>query len=160
MIIDGGASYKCYWTDMTRLACIGNPSSKQKEMFDTALNALNAALSAVKTGATTADVANAAAEAIRERGYEKHSPYASIGHGVGLEIHEPPSVSQHNTTVLTAGNVLAIEPTIFATASLKYMQEGFARGEGTGDFFVEDNIEVTPNGFRNLTPMDRDLWIA
>jgi len=61
---------------------------------------------------------------------------------------------------LNTGNVLAIEPIIFATASLKYMQDGFAKGEETGDFFVEDNIVVTPNGLRNLTTMEHDLWIV
>ena len=61
---------------------------------------------------------------------------------------------------LKEGNVLAIEPIIFDTVSLKYMQEGIARGEGTGDFFVEDNIIVTSSGYRNLTPMEHTLWIV
>ena len=158
--IDGGVGYKSYWCDMTRLACIGTPSSKQKEMFDAAFNAQDAALRAVKAGATFADVANAAVDVIRERGYEKHSPHTSIGHGVGLEIHEPPSVSRNNRTTLAAGNVLAIEPTVLANASLTYMYEGIAKGEGTCDFFIEDNILVTKSGLKNLTPMDRDLWIS
>ncbi len=157
VIIDGGVSFKGYWADMTRLACIGNPSSNQMEKYNIALSALNAAMSTVKLGVTISDVAKAAAEVFNEFGYEKNSPYNSIGHGVGLEIHEPPFISQTNSLKLMEGNVLALEPIIFDTVSLSYMEEGIARGEGTGDFFIEDNIIVTSNGYRNLTPMEHAL---
>ena len=160
VIIDGGVSFKGYWADMTRLACIGNPSSNQMEKFNTALSALNAAMSTVKLGVSISDVAKAAVDVINECGYAKNSPYNSIGHGVGLEIHEPPFISQTNPSNLVEGNVLALEPIIFDTVSLNYMQEGKARGEGTGDFFVEDNIIVTSSGYKNLTPMEHALWIV
>ncbi|MFX0013213.1 MAG: M24 family metallopeptidase [Promethearchaeota archaeon] len=159
VIVDGGVAYKSYWCDFTRLACIGTPNQKQKDMYETALDALIVALSTVKAGVTISNVKGAADELFRERGYEENNLDTSCGHGVGLEIHEPPSISRLNETLLNSGNVLAIEPMIYATATIKYMQEGIAKGERTCDFFLEDNIVVTSNGFQNLTPMDRELWI-
>ncbi|MFX0210272.1 MAG: M24 family metallopeptidase [Candidatus Hodarchaeota archaeon] len=160
VIIDGGVAYKSYWCDFTRLACIGKPSLKQQEMFDTALEAHTSALSTVKAGVPIKDVKNASDGVFRERGYAKQCPDDSCGHGVGLEIHEPPRITLDNKTQLKTGYVLAIEPMIYSTTSLNYMEKGIAKGENTCDFFLEDNIVVTARGFSNLTPMEYDMWIV
>ncbi|MFX1514279.1 MAG: M24 family metallopeptidase, partial [Promethearchaeota archaeon] len=135
-------------------------SSKQQEMFDIAYEAQKVALSVIKEGVRIGEVKTASDDVFRERGYIKQCPDDSCGHGVGLEIHEPPRITQDNKTLLKTGYVLAIEPLIYSTTSLSYIRDGIAKGEDTCDFFLEDNIAVTSSGFRNLTPMEHDLWIV
>ncbi len=168
VILDGGITYKGYWCDITRLTCIGPPSKRQKELFDACLEAELAGLEAMQPGAKISEVCKVVEQVLEKRGLTKNIfPGQQIGHGVGLEIHEPPFIKIHKDSsiianddiVIEPGMVLAIEPLIYDDPVLKSVIEGYTPG-GEGVFFVEDNVLVTEKGPENLTPIPRELNIV
>jgi Xaa-Pro aminopeptidase len=152
VIFDGGTNENGYWTDIIRLACVGEPTQKQKEMFDACLKANVAAISELRAGQKISKPYDAANKVFEEKGFPKVG--GRIGHGVGLDIHEPPSLGPPNLeTVMKPNMVFAVEPTI--------VDEPIYHGRtGEGIFMVEDNVLVTSKGPEILTPLKKDLWIA
>jgi len=160
IVVDGGTHYKGYFSDMTRLACIGEPTKKQKEMFECALKAEEAGVQAIRSGATAGDVFTAADNVITELGFNKNFIYRFCGHGIGLRVHEPPSIAQGSETVLQPGMVLCVEPVLYDKVSLTYMLNGIMGKGAEGVFYLEDEVVVTERGHENLTPMEKTLWIV
>jgi Xaa-Pro aminopeptidase len=144
VLLDFGAAFEGYNADTTRMAVIGEPSAKQREIHDVVLRAHDAAIAAVRAGITTGDVDRAARRVIDEAGYGAQF-FHRVGHGLGLDVHEDPSLDPGSKTVLETGMVFTIEPGIYV--------------EGFGGVRIEDDVVVEDNGCRVLTQADRTLKI-
>ncbi|WP_254529980.1 M24 family metallopeptidase [Natrinema gelatinilyticum] len=133
-----------YFADMTRTFARGDPGEEARRRYDVTLAAYEAALETVRAGVTGADVHDAACDVIEDAGYAtiRSDPNAetgfihSTGHGVGLDIHEQPSVSPSGGG-LEPGHVISIEPGIYDPA--------------VGGVRIEDLVVVTADGYENLT---------
>jgi Xaa-Pro aminopeptidase len=145
VLLDFGAAVDNYNADTTRMAVIGAPSAKHREIHDVVLRANQAAVAAVRAGVTTGDVDAAARAVIDVAGYGPQF-FHRVGHGLGLEEHEDPSLDPGSSTVLEAGMVFTIEPGIYV--------------EGFGGVRIEDDVVVEENGCRVLTRSDRSLKIV
>ncbi len=144
---------KRYWTDMTRTLVKGRASSKLKEMFETVSEAKSASLDAIQAGALVNQVYDVCCDVIERAGYETtrggkritKGMSHSLGHGVGLQIHESPRINELSTGILREHNVVTVEPGLYDP------QIGGVR--------LEDIIEVTKTGYVNLTKMETRLEI-
>ncbi len=142
VVIDEGALYRHYNSDMTRTVVIGSPTEKQADIYEAVLEAQEKCVEAARPGITTKELDSMAREILREYGYEKNFIH-SLGHGVGLEIHEWPGVSQYDETVLEPGMVITVEPGVYIP--------------GFGGVRIEDTIVITETGSRRLTKTERRL---
>ncbi len=142
VLLDFGAAYEGYRADTTRVAAVGEPSERQREIHGLVLAAHDAALAAVRAGATTGDV-DAAARSIIEAAGLGDRFFHRTGHGLGLETHEDPSLDPDSKTVLEAGMVFTVEPGIYIP--------------GWGGVRIEDDVVVEEDGCRLLTTADRTL---
>lgn len=142
--MDFGAVVDGYHSDMTRTVAVGQVSDAQRKIYDTVLTAQTAALGAVRSGETCRAVDLKARDIITESGYGEYFGHGT-GHGVGIEIHEFPTVSFRSETVLESGNVITIEPGIYLP--------------GQFGVRIEDMVYVTENGCYNFTKCDKKLII-
>ena len=115
VLIDTGGSLHGYRSDITRTFVIGEPSAALRRAWDTVASAQRAALAAIRPGATTGSVDAAAREVMGEAGYGRDDRYFThrLGHGIGLEVHEPPYLVGAGTTVLAPGMTMSDEPGIY-----------------------------------------------
>lgn len=144
LLLDFGAAVAGYKADSTRMAVIGEPSGRHRQIHDVVLRAHDAAIAAVKAGVTTGEVDAAARRVIEAAGYGKNF-FHRVGHGLGLEAHEDPSLDPGSTTVLETGMVFTIEPGVYVS--------------GFGGVRIEDDVVVEDGGCRVLTRADRSLHI-
>ena len=142
VVIDEGALYRHYHSDMTRTIVVGSPNEKQKEIYEIVLEAQRKGVEEARPGITTKELDAIVRDVIAEYGYGDYFIH-STGHGVGLEIHEWPRVSQQDETVLKPGMVITVEPGIYIP---KF-----------GGVRIEDTIVITENGARRLTKTEREL---
>jgi len=140
--IDMGAAYKNYRSDNTRTFIVGAPSEKQKAIYETVLEANEAALPEIREGAKGVDVDGIARKIIEEAGYREAFIHG-LGHGVGLEVHEPPSLSKTSKDTLAVGNIVSNEPGIYL--------------KDWGGVRIEDTVLVTSSGPERLTKFDKEL---
>lgn len=126
--LDMGVKVNGYCSDMTRTFIVGDYSNKQREIYETVINAQIAAINIVKPGIPIQKVDEAARSYIESKGYGRYFIHR-IGHGIGLEVHEKPSLSAQNKNLLKEGMVFTIEPGI-------YIPE-------IGGVRIEDDILVT-----------------
>lgn len=139
---DFGATYRGYHSDETRTFVIGDPERKHEEVYDIVLKAQEAALDLVKPGVVAKEIDLAGRRIIEDAGYGEYFGHG-IGHGVGLDIHEGPSVSRKSETVLEPGMVITIEPGIYIP--------------GFGGVRIEELVVVTDDGKQVLTTSPREL---
>lgn len=144
VLIDMGATQDGYASDMTRMAFLGRPDPKTRKMYEAVLEAQLAAIDAVREGTTGGKVDRAARQALKSRGLDKQFVH-STGHGLGLEIHEPPRLGKKDKTRLEAGMVVTVEPGVYI--------------EGSGGVRIEDTVLVTKNGCEVLTPTSKELMV-
>jgi Xaa-Pro aminopeptidase len=111
VVVDIGAIYEHYCSDMTRTMVAGKPSEKQERMYETVKTAQEKAYQAIKAKAKAKDIDQIARKTIQDAGYVPYDH--GLGHGVGLEIHEPPTLSATSKDRLVAGNVVTNEPGIY-----------------------------------------------
>jgi len=142
VLLDFGAAIDGYRADTTRMVVIGEPSDKQREIHRVVLEAHDAAIAAVQPSATTGSVDAAARQVIDGAGYGPNF-FHRIGHGLGLEAHEDPSLDPGSTTVLLPGMAFTVEPGIYLP--------------GFGGVRIEDDVVVEEAGCRVLTRADRAL---
>jgi len=142
LLIDMGATRNGYVSDMTRSFFVGAPNSKVRKMYHSVLAAQLAAIDAVREGATAEQVDRKARNVLRADGLEKAFVH-STGHGLGLEIHEPPRLGRRDKTRLQAGMAITIEPGVYL--------------EGWGGIRIEDTVVVTATGCEVLTPTTKEL---
>jgi Xaa-Pro aminopeptidase len=112
VVVDVGASYHHYRSDMTRTLVAGKPSAKQKKIHEIVRLAQEKACQAVKPKAKARDIDTVARKTIEAAGYGEYFMHG-LGHGVGLEVHEPPTLNQVSKDRLTIGNIVTIEPGIY-----------------------------------------------
>ena len=144
LTMDFGAKYNGYCSDMTRTVCIGNPTDEMKKVYYTVLDAQKAALGFIAAGKKCADADNSARSIIKNAGYGECFGH-SLGHGVGLYIHERISLSPRSEGVLKKGNIVTVEPGIYL--------------EGRFGVRIEDMVCVTEDGNINLTKAPKELII-
>jgi Xaa-Pro aminopeptidase len=111
VVVDIGAIYEHYCSDMTRTIVAGKPSVKQERMYEAVKTAQEKAYQAIKAKAKAKDIDQIARKTIQDAGYVPYDH--GLGHGVGLEIHEPPTLSATSKDRLVAGNVVTNEPGIY-----------------------------------------------
>jgi len=144
VLLDFGGAYGGYLADTTRMAVVGEPTAKHREIHELVLAGHDAAIAAVRAGATTGEVDAAARRVIERGGYGKEF-FHRIGHGLGREGHEEPSLDPGSDTVLEPGMVFTIEPGIYIA--------------GWGGVRIEDDVVVQEGGCRVLTQADRSLRV-
>jgi Xaa-Pro aminopeptidase len=145
VLLDFGAAFAGYKADTTRMAVLGEPSARQREIHRVVLEAHDAGIAAVKAGVTTGQVDAAARRVIDAAGYGEMF-FHRVGHGIGLEAHEDPSLDPGSSTVLEPGMVFTIEPGIYIP--------------GFGGVRIEDDVVVEESGCRVLTRADRALKVV
>jgi Xaa-Pro aminopeptidase len=141
---DIGANYKRYWSDMSRVLYIGEPTERQKEFHKAELEVFWAGVEAVKPGVTCEEVDQACEHKIHELGFQDYMLHRT-GHALGLDVHELPSVALGDTTVLEPGMVLTIEPGLYDFS--------------IGSWRIEDTVLVTDTGYELLTNSERDIIV-
>ncbi|MDH7477372.1 MAG: Xaa-Pro peptidase family protein [Candidatus Bathyarchaeota archaeon] len=112
VVVDVGAAYKYYRSDMTRTLVAGKPSNKQLKLYEVVKEGQEKALQAVKPKAKAKEIDKAARKVIEKAGYGEYFVHG-LGHGVGLEVHEPPTLNPESKDKLAIGNVVTIEPGIY-----------------------------------------------
>jgi len=143
LLFDMGAKQYHYHSDMTRTFGVGNKlPARAVEIYNVVLEAQLAALAAVKPGAECRSIDAIARGIIGRAGYGEYFGHG-LGHGVGIEIHEGPTLNPRSTDVLKPGMVITIEPGI-------YLPE-------LGGVRIEDLIVVTESGYKNLTSLSKNL---
>ena len=136
IVIDMGAIVDGYCSDCTRTLVEGEPPIAHREAYEVVLAAQEAALGEIKAGASGRELDAVARDLIAEAGYGELFGHG-LGHGVGIEVHEPPRLSRRSDDVLQAGEVVTVEPGVYLP----------------GEFGVriEDLVVVTDDGHRNLS---------
>lgn len=139
VVIDVGARYHGYCADMTRTVIVGEASWRQKHIREIVREAQRIAISHLKNGVKARDIDEAVRRFITERGYGEYFVHG-VGHGVGLDVHEPPILGPTSEDTLCVGNVVTIEPGIYIPTL------GGAR--------IEDTFLIIENGALRLTSAD------
>ncbi|HEX8976315.1 MAG TPA: Xaa-Pro peptidase family protein [Solirubrobacteraceae bacterium] len=142
VVIDWGVKLDGYCSDCTRTVAVGGASERAREVYELVLAAQQAGLAAVRAGAGARAVDGIARELIAAGGHGEHFGH-SLGHGVGLEVHEAPRVSQRSDEELESGMVVTIEPGIYLPGELGVR--------------IEDLVVVTDAGCEVLTGLDKSL---
>jgi len=144
VVIDVGATYQHYRVDLTRTMTIRKPSPKQAKIYEVVREAQERAFQSVRTGVRARDADAAARSFIEEGGYGEYFVHG-LGHGVGLEIHEPPTLGLESKEVLKAGNVITVEPGIYII--------------NFGGVRVEDTVLVHEDKAEKLTKAAYELMV-
>lgn len=144
VLFDFGATYKGYHSDMTRTVAVKSASVEMKEAYELVRKAQKAGITALKDGAKCADVYKAAYDVLEEKQMGKYFRH-SLGHGVGLEIHEGFNASPNSKDTYETGNVTSIEPGI-------YIPDKFG-------IRIEDVLYLSPHGRENLSNITKNLII-
>ena len=142
VVCDFGVILAGYCSDMTRTVHVARPLSKARRVYNAVREAQQAALEAVRPGATAGEVDRAARNILKKKSLVKYFTH-STGHGVGLEIHESPRIAAGQKEALQTGMVITIEP------------GAYLRGEW--GVRIEDTVVVTETGCEILTACSKDL---
>ncbi|GLC88737.1 M24 family metallopeptidase [Lysinibacillus piscis] len=142
--LDYGALYNGYISDITRTVAVGEPSEKLVDMYNAVLGSQLLALEKVGPGLTGIQADAIARDFLKEKGYGEAFGH-SLGHGIGLEVHENPGLSFRSETVLEPGMAVTIEPGVYIP--------------GIGGVRIEDDILITETGNELLTHSSKELII-
>lgn len=144
VVMDFGCKYKGYCSDMTRTVFFGMADDQQVRVYNSVLKAQTAALKEIKAGVAENVPDKAARLALAEYGFDKYFTH-SLGHGVGVEIHEEPVMAPKRTGMLKEGMLVTVEPGAYL--------------DGFMGVRIEDLVAVTKNGCENLTKSEKDVII-
>ena len=144
LTIDFGVRLDGWCSDTTRTLCIGKPDEEMLRVYNTVLQAQLAGISTARAGVACCDVDAAARTVIDNAGYNECFGHG-FGHGVGLEVHEAPTVSKASKDVLPVGAVISAEPGIYLP--------------GRYGVRIEDVIYITDHGNENITDLTKELII-
>ena len=141
-MLDWGAVLDGYCSDCTRTLATGDLPDQAKEVYDLVREAQLAGVAALRAGQTGRDVDSTARSVIDGAGHAEHFGH-SLGHGVGLEVHEGPRLSQRADDTLAAGNVVSVEPGVYLPGEVGVR--------------IEDLCLVTEEGCEILTGIPKEL---
>ncbi|WP_099362168.1 M24 family metallopeptidase [Fredinandcohnia onubensis] len=144
VLFDLGVVLDGYCSDITRTVAFGEVSDQQREVYDTVLKAQLAAVDTCKPGTRIGDIDRAARTIISNAGYGEYFTHR-IGHGLGIDVHEFPSMNETNDMLLQKGMVFTIEPGIYAPE--------------IGGVRIEDDMIITADGAQTLTKFPKELLI-
>ncbi len=142
LLIDWGAQFNGYASDLTRILVTGKISPKLRKLYNVVLNAQQSAIRLIRPGARYQDIDQAARGLITDAGFGKQFGHG-LGHGFGLQIHETPFISPAADGVLQAGMVITVEPGVYLP--------------DWGGIRIEDDVLVTPDGHQVLTSLPREI---
>ena len=142
IVVDIGATHGGYCSDITRTFVAGKPDEKKAKIYDVVLRSHEVTFKVMKPSVSCKEVDGVSRKVIEDAGYGAHYTH-SLGHGVGLEIHEPPSVGQRSSERLEAGYVVSDEPGIYI--------------HGYGGVRIEDTVLITKKSPKRLTNFPREL---
>jgi Xaa-Pro aminopeptidase len=142
IILDYGVILAGYCSDMTRTVHVGPVSAAHRRMYQAVKESQLASIEAVRPGVEVGNVDQAARDVLKKEGYDAFFIH-STGHGVGIDIHEPPRIAKGQKALLEPGMVITIEPGIYIP------DDGGVR--------IEDMVLVTETGHEVLTPTDKNL---
>jgi Xaa-Pro aminopeptidase len=142
VVCDFGVILSGYCSDMTRTVYVGRPSAEARGVYQAVKQAQQAAVDSVRPGTSVGQVDRTARKSLQKKGLAKYFTH-STGHGVGLEIHEPPRVAAGQAEILRPGMVITIEPGVYVP--------------GKWGVRIEDMVVVTESGCEVLTPNSKDL---
>ncbi|HTP80354.1 MAG TPA: Xaa-Pro peptidase family protein [Bacteroidota bacterium] len=142
--VDFGCRKNGYHSDITRTVSLGKPSAELLRMYECVRQAQQKALDAIRPGMRARALDAVARKSIRKDGYGKFFNH-SLGHGLGLEVHEEPRISLRSDEVLQPGNVVTIEPGIYV--------------QGIGGVRIEDDVVVREHRCEILTSLPRSLTV-
>lgn len=142
VLMDFGAVYNGYHSDMTRTVCVGTPDEEMEKIYNIVLTAQEKAIAAAKAGISGKELDGIARRHICDAGYGEYFGH-SLGHGVGLEIHEQPNAAPSYEKNIEKGTVITIEPGIYIA--------------GKFGVRIEDFVILTENGCINLTKSAKNI---
>ena len=143
VVVDFGATFEGYRSDMTRTFCVdAEPEGELARIFEVVQTSQAAGAAAVRPGIAAKEVDDICRRIITDAGWAERFEHGT-GHGVGLDIHEAPTVSQLGTAILAPGFVVTVEPGVYVP--------------GHGGVRVEDTLVVTEDGARPLTRFTKDI---
>jgi len=144
VLFDLGVVHKGYCSDITRTVAFGEPNEEQKAVYDVVLQAELAAVNAVKPGITAAELDQTARRVIEDAGYGEFFTHR-LGHGLGISVHEFPSLHGSNSMEMETGMVFTIEPGVYVPGKVGVR--------------IEDDVAVTADGVEVLTKFPKELQI-
>ena len=143
--MDGGAVYRGYWSDFARMVAVGRATDAQRNRYRTVAKVMHTAVEAVRPGMPVAELTRLVMTLCDEAGVPLNA-HSRVGHGLGLDITEPPSINLTDPTIIEPGMALTMEPT---------------SSEDYGFFQLEENFIVTSDGARVLTePAPEELPVV
>jgi Xaa-Pro aminopeptidase len=143
VVVDFGAVFDGYRSDMTRTFCVGGePTGELARVFEVVAESQRAGVAAVRPGTETGAVDQVCRQVIDDAGWGERFEHGT-GHGVGLDIHEAPSVGPGSTAILSPGAVITVEPGVYLP--------------DTGGVRIEDTLVVTEDGSRSLTQFPKEV---
>ena len=145
VILDVGLNVNHAPSDITRTVFFGSATDEQKKVYDIVRRANAAGKAAVRPGVKLSDIDRAARGVIEQAGYGPYFLHRT-GHGLGLEVHEPPDVSTASAAIAKPGMVFSVEPGVYLA--------------GKFGVRVEDLVLVTDDGCEVLNELDRDFMIV
>ncbi len=141
VVVDAGCMVGGYASDCTRTFCTGEPTDRLRDLYDLCLRAPLDGLAPVHAGATGREVDAASRVAIAEAGMGELFRHG-LGHGIGLDVHEEPSLRPESNAVLVPGNVVTVEPGLYVA--------------GEAGVRIEDTVVVTEDGCERLTTVTKE----
>ena len=144
VVCDFGVILAGYCSDMTRTMHVGRPTSEARRIYEAVRQAQQAAIEAVQPGVTAGEVDQAARKLLKKSNLDRYFTH-STGHGVGLEIHEPPRIATGQEEILHPGMVITIEPGVYIP--------------GKFGVRIEDMVVVTERGCQVLTPTSKRMTV-
>ncbi len=144
VLFDLGVVLDGYCSDITRTVAFGEVNEEQEKIYETVLKAQKAAISECKPGVEIGALDKIARSIITNAGYGDYFTHR-LGHGLGIDVHEFPSMNATNTSILQEGMSFTIEPGIYV--------------EGTGGVRIEDDVLITNDRVEVLTKYPKDLQI-
>jgi Xaa-Pro dipeptidase len=149
IVADLGANYKYYWSDYMRMAALGQPTKQQRHMFDVDRASMQAGVDLIRPGVTLGAIFDASYKVLIDGGLGEHvGQLERVGHGVGLDIHEPPSIAKGSQLLAEPGMVLTVEPIFWDLPDAKI-----------GNFAMEEVVLVTETGHEVLSTFSNDLYV-
>jgi len=136
IVVDFGATYQGYTSDITRTFFLGTPDEKFKTIYETTLSAQKSAIRGASAGKTGKEIDSIARDIITNAGYGENFGHG-LGHGIGLVVHDSPTVNQKNEKPLPENSVVTIEPGIYIS--------------NWGGVRIEDDVLITEKGAEVLT---------